>query len=371
MDGPRALPMLDLAPQLEALGDALERAVAGVVRSGQYILGPHVEAFEREAADYLGVAHAVGVGSGTDALVIALRSLGVGPGDEVIVPSFTFFATAEAVSLVGATPVFADIDPATCTLDPADAARRVGARTRALLPVHLYGQPADLDALVELAQSRGLWLIEDAAQAFGATWRGRRAGSFGHAAAFSFFPSKNLGAAGDAGMLVTNDAAVAERARMLRVHGSRTRYLHESIGYTARLDEIQAAVLRVKLPHLDAWNARRRSVASHYSDALRGAAGVQLPRIAPHAEHVFHQYTIRVPAGARTAVVDALAAQRIASQIYYPIPVHRAPPYAGGQLLPETERAAAEVLSLPIWPELEKSEIARVAGVLAGALAAR
>ena len=363
-----SLPMLDLGPQLEALGGELERAVAQVVRSGQYILGPNVEAFEREVAAYLGVPHAIGVSSGTDALVIALRALGMEPGDEVIAPSFTFFASAEAVTLAGATPVFADIDPSSYALDPADVERRIGPRTRAILAVHLYGHPFDADALGSLARRRGLVLIEDAAQAFGAAWRGRRIGTLGDAAAFSFFPSKNLGAAGDAGLITTGDAEVAARARMLRVHGSRQRYVHESVGYTARLDEIQAAVLRVKLRHVDGWIARRRAVAGLYADALRGVPGVGTPSVAPGAEHVFHQYTVRVPGGARAALVVALAAAQIASQIYYPIPVHRTPPYAAALELPETERAAAEVLSLPIWPELAPEQIKRVAGVLAGAL---
>jgi dTDP-4-amino-4,6-dideoxygalactose transaminase len=367
----RALPMLDLGPQLEVLGDELERAVARVVRSGQYILGPNVEAFEREVAAYLGVAHAVGVSSGTDALVIALRALGIGPGDEVIVPSFTFFASAEAVSLAGATPVFADIDPASFALAPADVARRIGPRTRAILAVHLYGHPFDAEALGALARERGIALVEDAAQAFGASARGKRVGGLGRAAAFSFFPSKNLGAAGDAGLVATDDAGLAACARMLRAHGSRQRYAHEAIGYTARLDEIQAAVLRVKLPHIDAWNAQRRAVAALYTARLEKLPGVVPPPIAPGAEHVFHQYTPRLPARQRAAVVEALTAEHIASQIYYPAPVHRAPPYAAELDLPETERACAEVLSLPIWPELQPAQVERIVAVLAKGLSAR
>jgi dTDP-4-amino-4,6-dideoxygalactose transaminase len=357
--------MLDLGPQLAALGDELERAVARVLRSGQYILGPEVEAFEREVAAYLGVAHAVGVSSGTDALVIALRALGIGAGHEVIAPSFTFFATAEAITLAGATPVFADIDPDSFALDPADVARRIGPRTRAILAVHLYGHPFDADALGALARERGVALVEDAAQAFGAAHRGRRVGTLGSAAAFSFFPSKNLGAAGDAGLIATDDAELAGRARMLRVHGSRQRYLHEAVGYTARLDEIQAALLRIKLPHLDRWNDQRRRVAALYGEVLEGLPGVRPPPVAPWAEHVFHQYTLRVPARARERIVAALAAEQIASQIYYPIPVHRTPPYATDGALPETDRACAEVLSLPIWPELPATEVKRVGEALA------
>jgi len=362
----RALPMLDLGPQLAALGDEIQHAVTRVLRSGHYILGPEVEAFEREVAAYLGVAHAVGVSSGTDALVIALRALGIGAGDEVIVPSFTFFASAEAITLAGATPVFADIDPASFALDPADAARRIGPRTRAILGVHLYGHPFDADALGALARERGVALVEDAAQAFGAAHRGRRVGGLGRAAAFSFFPSKNLGAAGDAGLIATDDAELAANARLLRVHGSRQRYVHEAIGYTARLDEIQAAVLRVKLPHVDRWNEQRRGVAALYGESLRGLSGVRTPRVAAEAEHVFHQYTLRVPADARDRIVTALAAEQIAAQIYYPIPVHRTAPYATAAApLPETDRASAEVLSLPIWPELSAAEVKRVCDALA------
>jgi dTDP-4-amino-4,6-dideoxygalactose transaminase len=360
--------MLDLGPQLAALGDELARAVERVLRSGQYILGPEVEAFEREVAQYLGVAHAVGVSSGTDALVIALRALGLGAGDEVIVPSFTFFASVEAVTLAGATPVFADIEPRTFALAPKEVERRIGPRTRAILAVHLYGHPADVDALGALARSRGLALVEDAAQAFGAAHRGRRVGGLGDVAAFSFFPSKNLGAAGDAGLIASDDAELAGRARMLRVHGSRQRYVHEAIGYTARLDEIQAAVLRVKLPHVERWNAARRAVAALYSERLRGLPGIQTPLVAAWAEHVFHQYTIRVLPAARARIARALAAEQIASQIYYPIPVHRTPPYETALSLPETERAAAEVLSLPIWPELSAEQVERVCAALARAL---
>jgi dTDP-4-amino-4,6-dideoxygalactose transaminase len=360
--------MLDLGPQLAELGPELERAVSEVVRSGRYILGPNVEAFEREVAAYLGVKHAVGVSSGTDALVIALRALEIGPGDEVIVPSFTFFASAEAIALAGATPSFADIDAASFALDPADVAQRIGPRTRAILAVHLYGHPADADALRALASRHGLALVEDAAQAFGARCRGRRVGGLGDVAAFSFFPSKNLGAAGDAGLIATDRDDLAERARMLRVHGSRQRYVHERVGYTARLDEIQAAVLRVKLPHVERWNEARRRVAAGYTELLRKLPGVRTPVTAPWAEHVFHQYTVRVPASRRSVIVDALAADGIASQIYYPIPVHRTPPFASSIALPATERAADDVLSLPIWPELEAAELERTAWVIASVL---
>jgi dTDP-4-amino-4,6-dideoxygalactose transaminase len=360
--------MLDLGPQLAALGPELEAALRRVLRSGRYLLGPEIEAFERECAAYLGVRHAIGLASGTDALVIGLRALGIGPGDEVIVPSFTFFATAEAVSLLGAIPVFADLTPETFCIDPEGARAAIGPRTRAIVPVHLFGHPAEMDPLLALARERGLLLLEDAAQAIGATYRGRRCGGLGAAAVFSFYPSKNLGALGDGGLLATDDGEVAERARLLRNHGSPGGYRHERIGYCSRLDELQAAALRVKLPHLDAWNEARRRVADAYRAELHGVAGLALPREAPGCRHVYHVFTIRLPADRRDAVREALAKDGIASTVYYPEPIHRALPYARAQSLPETERAAREVLSLPIWPELDRGQVARVASGIKHAL---
>ena len=274
------IPMVDLEQQTRALWPELEAAVHGVLRSGRFILGPNVEAFEREAAEFLGVRFAVGVGSGTDALVLGLRALGIGPGDEVIVPSFTFFATAEAVSLVGATPVFAEIDPVTFCLDPAAARAALSSRTRAIVPVHLFGHPADMAPLRELGRGRDIALLEDAAQAFGAEYRGARIGGLGEAAAFSFFPSKNLGAFGEAGLVATNDERIADSVRSLRAHGSRQRYVNTEIGYNARLDEIQAALLRVKLPHVARWNDERRRVAAEYTATLAGIPGVTPPSVA-------------------------------------------------------------------------------------------
>src|SRR5262249_50859153 len=268
----RRIPMVDLEAQTEALWPELEKAALDLLRSGRFILGPNVEAFEREAARFLGVAHAVGVGSGTDALVVGLRALGIGPGDEVIVPSFTFFATAEAVSLIGATPVFADIEPHTFCLEPDSVAKAISLRTRAIIPVHLFGHPAEMDALGDLARRKGLAVLEDAAQGFGAVYRGRKVGGLGNAAAFSFFPSKNLGAFGEAGLITTDDASVADAVRRLRTHGSRERYVHVDIGYNARLDEIQAALLRVKLPHVPSWNDERRRVAKAYDATPAGVA---------------------------------------------------------------------------------------------------
>jgi dTDP-4-amino-4,6-dideoxygalactose transaminase len=361
--------MVDLGAQTDRLWPELEKAVHDVLRSGRFILGPNVEAFEREAASFLGTRYAVGVGSGTDALVLGLRALGVGPGDEVIVPSFTFFATAESVSLVGATPVFADIEPTTFCLEPESVAKAISLRTRAIVPVHLFGHPAEMDALGELARSRGLALLEDAAQGFGAVYRGRKVGGLGNAAAFSFFPSKNLGAFGEAGLIATDDAALADSVRSLRAHGSRERYVHTEIGYNARLDEIQAALLRVKLPHVAGWNDERRRVAAAYDASLSGVAGVRTPRVAPGCTHVFHQYTLRVPAERRAAIQKSLEAAGIATQIYYPIPNHELPMYAkGAASLPETEAAAREVLSLPIFPELTNEDAAEIARRLAAAL---
>ncbi len=365
----RKIPMVDLSAQTDALWPELEKAVHDVLRSGRFILGPNVEAFEREAAEFLGTRYAVGVGSGTDALVLGLRALGVGPGDEVIVPSFTFFATAEAVSLVGATPVFADIEPTTFCLEPESVAKAIGLRTRAIIPVHLFGHPAEMDEIQSLAQSRGLAVLEDAAQGFGAAYRGRKIGGLGNAAAFSFFPSKNLGAFGEAGLIATNDAAVADAVKCLRAHGSRERYVHTEIGYNARLDEIQAALLRVKLPHVAKWNVERRRVAAAYDASLSGVEGVTVPRVAPGCTHVFHQYTLRVPPAKRAALQKALEAAGIASQIYYPIPNHALPMYAKtAPQLPETDAAAREVLSLPIYPELSDADVADTAKRLLAAL---
>jgi dTDP-4-amino-4,6-dideoxygalactose transaminase len=365
----RKIPMVDLAEQTDRLWPELEKAVHDVMRSGRFILGPNVEAFEREAASFLGTRYAVGVGSGTDALVLALRALGIGPGDEVIVPSFTFFATAESVSLIGATPVFADIEPTTFCIEPESVAKLVNLRTRAIVPVHLFGHPAELDALCALAQRRGIAVLEDAAQGFGAVYRGRKIGGLGNAAAFSFFPSKNLGAFGEAGLIATDDEALANAVRSLRAHGSRERYVHTEIGYNARLDEIQAAILRVKLPHVAEWNDERRRVAAAYDATLSGVAGVGVPRVAPGCTHVFHQYTVRVPAAKRAAVQRTLEAKGIATQIYYPIPNHALPMYAKeGRELPETDAAAREVLSLPIYPELSSADAGEIAKQLAAAL---
>ncbi|RTH03485.1 erythromycin biosynthesis sensory transduction protein eryC1 [Thermus scotoductus] len=361
------IPILDLTPEVEELWDDLMAAITRVLRSGQFILGPEVEAFEREVAEYLGVKHAIGVNSGTDALVIGLRALGIGPGDEVITTPFSFFATAEAISLVGATPVFVDIDPKTFNLNPDLIAAAITPRTKAILPVHLYGRPAEMDPILDLAEAHGLKVLEDCAQAFGATYRGKKVGTLGHAGAFSFFPSKNLGAYGDGGLLVTNDDEVATLGRMLRAHGSKRKYYNETVGYNSRLDALQAAILRVKLPRVDTWNQARRQVALRYNELLADVPGLVLPEVSEG--HVFHQYTVRVLNGKRDEVQQRLDVQGISTLVYYPVPLHRLPVYGyPSGSFPWAERLATEVLSLPIWPQMGLEAQAWVAQVLARVL---
>lgn len=349
-----SVPFIDLTRQYGAIGAELEAAVRDVLRSGRYILGPEVAAFEREMAAYCGVAEAIGVGSGTDALLIALKAVGVGPGDEVIVPAFTFVATAEVVTHLGAAPVFADIEPERHGLDAASAERLITPRTKAIVPVHLYGRIADMDALGALARRHGLAIVEDAAQAVGAEYRGRRAGGIGRLGCFSFYPTKNLGALGDGGLVTTDDAALAERVRMLRDHGSRQRYFHEIPGWCSRLDAVQAAGLRVKLRHLDAWTVARRALADRYRAALAGLP-LGVPQEAADERAVYHLFTIR--SERRDELKKYLDARDIGSAVHYPMPLHRQPLYrAAGGSLPESERAAAEVLSLPLFPELTHAE---------------
>ena len=358
------VPILDLAPQHDALWPELSAAFERVARSGVFIGGTEVEAFEREVAAFLGAEHAVGLNSGTDALVIALRALGVGPGDEVVTSPFSFFATAEAISHVGATPVFADVDEATFMLDPDAAAAAVTERTRAILPVHLYGGVAELSRLASVAERAGTVLVEDCAQSFGAVWEGRQTGTVGAAGCYSFFPSKNLGAFGDAGLLATDDGRLAREARKLRAHGGLKKYHNETVGYNSRLDALQAALLRVKLPHVAAANAGRRAAAARYGALLEGIDGVVAPAVTPG--HVFHQYTVRVLDGRRDAVHDALAAQGVQTMVYYPVPIHRLPVYAGAgyPAFPVAERLAGEVLSLPIGPMISEADQTRVAEAL-------
>lgn len=297
--------------------------------------------------------------------MIALRALGIGPGDEVITTPFTFFATAEAISMVGATPVFVDIDPKTFNIDPNLIEPAINERTKAILPVHLYGQAADMDPILELARRYHLKVIEDTAQAFGGEYKGRKLGTLGDAGAFSFFPSKNLGALGDGGLIATNDDEVAEKARVLRVHGSRRKYYNEMLGYNSRLDEIQAALLRVKLRHVDRYNTRRRERAREYDRLFTESEGIIYPYQAPYGIHVYHQYTIRITDGKREEVRSHLQHEGIATAIYYPLPLHRLPPYAARPTeLAAAERAAQEVLSLPFWPDMDAEAQQHVAQIV-------
>ncbi|HJV90705.1 MAG TPA: DegT/DnrJ/EryC1/StrS family aminotransferase [Holophagaceae bacterium] len=363
------IPILDLKPQVEALWPELTAALEKVLKSTSFILGPEEQTLEKELAAKLGVKHAIGCNSGTDALYIALRALEIGPGDEVITSSFTFFATAESISHVGATPVFVDIEAGSMNLDLAKIEAAITPRTKAIIPVHLFGRPVDLDGLMAIAKKHGLKVVEDCAQSFGADWKGTQTGITGEIGCFSFFPTKNLGAYGDAGLMTTNDDALADTMRMLRVHGSRRRYYNECVGYNSRLDEMQAAILRVKLPHIDSWNQARRAVAQRYNDLFKGQDRIVTPEVVPG--HVFHQYTLRVIGVDRDALQAKLAEQGIGAMIYYPVPCHKLKLYEESHkdvVLPVTEQLATEVISLPIWPELTAEKQAVVAQALIEAL---
>lgn len=363
------IPVLDLRAEVDLLWEDLNRAVQDVLRSGRFVLGENVRAFEKEVASYLGIKHAVGVNSGTDALLIALRAAGIGPGDEVITTPFTFYATAEVITLAGATPVFVDIDPDSFNINPASAAKAVTPRTKALLPVHLYGQAAEMDAFSALAAEHGLKVIEDVAQAFGGDYKGKRLGAVGDAGCFSFYPTKNLGAYGDAGLITTDNDETAETARILRVHGARKNYYNEYIGYNSRLDELQAAVLRVKLPHVEEWNKKRRRLAARYTELLAGVPEVITPEEKPFCRHVYHQYTLRITGGKRDLVRQRLAEAGIGSMVYYPVPIHCLPAYKeSSPSLPVAERLAGEVLSLPVWPGLPENGPEQVAEVIKAAV---
>jgi dTDP-4-amino-4,6-dideoxygalactose transaminase len=357
-----SVPLVDLLPEIHALGDSLDEALHRVIESGQYILGPRVAEFEEAVADYLGVDHTIGVNSGTDALVIALRACGVQPGDRVIVPGFTFVATAEAVRAVGAVPVFADVDPATANIDADHVDTLVDDRVRAVVPVHLFGHPADMEALGRVARRHDLVLIEDAAQAFGAATGGRRVGSLSSAGAFSFFPTKNLGAIGDGGMVVTSDAQAADVARMLRAHGSRQKGRSEVVGYNSRLDPLQAVVLLLKLERIERTNASRRHAAALYVEGLGDLDQVSRPEVTEDPWPVFHQFTVQVLDGRRDPLRRHLTDQGIASAVHYQTPVYRLPAYADvrSEPLPVTERLCAEVLSLPIWAGIPDETVWRV-----------
>lgn len=362
------IPMVDLKTQYAELKPDIDRCLSEVLDGCAFILGPNVQSFEREAADYLGVPHAIGVASGTDALHLALRAAGVSEGAEVITTAFTFIATAEAIRYVGATPVFVDVDPRTFNIEPSAITAAVTERTAAVMPVHLFGQPADMPAIRAVCERHDLPLIEDCAQSFGATVDGRQTGAIGLAAGFSFFPSKNLGCYGDGGLVTTVSDELAERVRVMRNHGSRVRYYHDVIGYNSRLDEVQAAILRVKLRHIDAFNENRRRVAHRYSELL-----ADLPLVTPFEDgigrHVYHQYTLLTDH--RDRLIDALQKAEIACAVYYPVPLHQQAVFAGdcaGVSLPVTEAIAARCLSLPIYPELDDPSIVRIADVIRRAL---
>jgi dTDP-4-amino-4,6-dideoxygalactose transaminase len=380
------IPMLDLSDEVNELWNELNAAIQSVLRSGQFIMGPDVTAFEKEVASYLGVKHAIGVNSGTDALVIGLRALDIGAGDEVITTPFSFFATAEAISNVGAKPVFVDIEEDSFNIDPAKIEAAISPRSKAIMPVHLYGNPAAMTNIMAIAKKHNLKIIEDCAQSFGARYSGQCAtcqgscdshlrqeltgqctGTLGHIGAYSFFPTKNLGAYGDGGLITTNDDALAETCKMLRAHGSKKKYHNELIGYNSRLDSLQAAILRVKLPHIDTWNTQRRHAAQRYNELLSGVEGVVTPQLS--GGHIFHQYTIRLTKANRDEVQKKLQEQGISTMVYYPIPQDQLPVYKGQYPLhPVSEELARQVISLPMWPTIKKEMQERVVESLTRAL---
>lgn len=369
---PTSVPLFDTQRQYRELASEITAAVNRVCASGQYILGPDVAALESALADWCQTAHAIACASGSDALLLALMACGIGPGDEVICPSYTFFATASGVARLGARPVFVDIDPESFNLDPSQVARSLTPATKALLPVHLFGQCAEMGPLRELAREHGLPVIEDAAQAIGAEYGGSRAGGLGDVGCFSFYPTKNLGGMGDGGLLTTNRDDLAQRLRLLRAHGMQPRYVHHVLGINSRLDSLQAAVLNVKLAHLPRWTARRAALADRYAQRFAAAeldGMLTLPAAAPGRKHVWNQYVIRVPEGRRDALREHLSRQQIGTEIYYPVPLHLQPCFSGlgcrvGDL-PETERAAAQALALPVFPELTPGEQDLVVGEIA------
>lgn len=370
------IPLCDVKQQYETLKDEINAALLAAVAEGRYILGPNVKALEKEVAEFCGAKHGIGVGNGTDALHLALRALKIGPGDEVITTPFTFIATAEAISLVGATPVFVDIDPNTFNMDPANIEAAITENTKAIMPVHLYGQPCDMDAIMAIANKHDLRVIEDCAQAIGAEYKGQKVGTFGDAGCFSFFPSKNLGAMGDGGMVVTNDDEVYERVEVLRRHGGRVKYHHEEVGVNSRLDELHASVLRVKLKHLEAWNNSRRERAYYYNQHLsstvkcpteKTANGYATPTATEQTagsdyKAIYHQYTALIEG--RDELIAALKEEEIGCLVYYPVPLHQQEVYSelGYSVgsFPHAEYAASRCFSLPMFPELTSEQQDRV-----------
>ncbi len=372
---PLTVPALDLKAQYATIRDEIDQAIRGVVESQGFIMGPEVSGLEAEVAHYSEVEHGVGCASGSDALLLALLGLGIGEDDEVITSPYSFFATAGSIWRTGATPVFVDIEPDTYNLDPSLIEAAITPRTRAILPVHLYGQAADMDPILDIAEAHGLTVLEDAAQAIGASYKGRRAGGLGHAAAFSFYPSKNLGGFGDAGMVTTNDQALARKVARLRVHGMEPKYHHHEVGFNSRIDALQAAVLRVKLRHLDAWTAARREAADRYRGLFQAyglASAVGLPAERDGHFHVYNQFVIRVPDPLRDTLRADLAAHRIGTEIYYPIPLHLQVCFASlGHAkgdYPHSEAAARESLALPMYPELTEDAQRHVVASIAQSL---
>lgn len=352
----RSVPLLDLQSQYQALREETLKAIDETLASGQWVLGPRVQAFEEEIGRMVGAKHAIGVASGTDALLLSLKALGCGPGDEVISPAFSFFATAGAIANCGATPVFVDIDPKSFNIDVRSLEAAITDRTKAVIPVHLFGQSAEMDAILKLCGSRKIGVIEDAAQSIGSTYKERRIGSIGDTACFSFYPTKNLGGAGDGGMITTNDDQLAETLRVIRVHGAKPKYYNRVVGFNSRLDALQAAILSVKVAHLDGWAEGRRRNAAGYDRGFAGVAGIETPPVVVEGRHVYNQYTIRVTRGSRDALVAHLKERRIGSEIYYPYPLHLLPAFSSlgyrEGSLPVCEQACQEVLSLPIFPEM-------------------
>lgn len=356
------VPFLDLQIQYRAIKEELDPAIQRVIESSAFALGPAVEAFEQKFAAFCGAQHCIGVNSGTAALTLLLRAYGIGPGDEVILPTNTFIATAEAVSHVGATPILVDCEERTALMDVKKVEEVITKKTKAVIPVHLYGQPADMDSLMQLGKKHQLLILEDAAQSHGAARKGKRTGSLGDAAAFSFYPGKNLGAFGEAGAVVTNDAAIAEKIRLLRDHGQREKYHHEEIGWNERMDGIQGAVLSVKLRHLDEWNAKRRQHAEQYQQKLSGIGDIRFFETDERSEHVEHLFVIRTAQHDR--LQEHLKSKGIATGIHYPIPIHLQRAYAGLPYkegdFPVAEKLSTEILSLPMYPELTEEQIEEV-----------
>ncbi len=362
------VPLLDLKAQYAAIRPEIEASLKKVIENQDFILGAEVADLEKEVAAYCGTKYGVGVASGTDALIISLKALGIGPGDEVITTPFTFFATAESISTVGAKPVFADIDPDTYNIDPLLIEAKITKNTKAIMPVHLYGQCADMDPIMTIAKKHGLKVIEDNAQAVGATYKGKKSGSMGDIGALSFFPSKNLGAFGDAGMIVTNNEKLANDIKVLRVHGSSARYIHSEIGMNSRLDNIQAAVLRIKLKYLDRWLEARRGIADFYRERFKGLP-VIAPRVPAYNVHTYHQYTLRIRSD-REKLMKRLLDNGIETRTYYPIALHlqecyKTLKYKAGDMR-ESENAADEVFSIPVSPEMTAEQKAFVADTITG-----